>query len=143
MRIPNGMRPIHPGEILRDEYLAPLGMSARKLASELHVPSNRISAILNESRGITGDTALRLARYFGSSAQFWINLQASYELRSAEVTAGGQIEREVQPASWVSDQIPTEAEPSRPAKRAKTAAPLAKTTRATAAKRARPAMVAG
>lgn len=97
----NGMRPIHPGEILREEYLVPLGLSVNALAMALHVPSTRLHAIVNERRGITADTALRLARYFGDAddsrgdAQFWMNLQTAYELRSMRIARGAQIEREV------------------------------------------------
>jgi len=74
------VRPIHPGEILRNEYLTPLGMSAHHLAVALHVPANRIGAIVNGTRGITADTALRLARFFRTSPEFWMNLQVAYEL---------------------------------------------------------------
>jgi antitoxin HigA-1 len=80
----NGMRPIHPGEILREEYLVPLRMSANAFAQKVGVPANRISYILSEERAITADTALRLARALGTSAQFWLNLQQLYDLRRAE-----------------------------------------------------------
>jgi addiction module HigA family antidote len=80
----NRMRPIHPGEILREEYLVPLDMSANRLAASLHVPSNRISAIVNGERNITADTALRLAKFFGTAPEFWLNLQQAFELRTAE-----------------------------------------------------------
>jgi len=80
----NRMRPIHPGEILREEYLVPLGMSANALAAALRVPANRVSAIVAETRAVTADTALRLARAFGTSAEFWLNLQTAYDLRTAE-----------------------------------------------------------
>ncbi len=92
----NNMRPIHPGEQLRDE-LEELGMSARTLAKALKVPVNRITAILNGQRGITADTALRLARYFGSTPEFWLNLQSAYELRRARQAAGEKIVQEVKP----------------------------------------------
>jgi addiction module HigA family antidote len=91
----NGMRPVHPGEILREDYLKELGMSANALARALNVPAPRINDIVRERRGVTADTALRLARYFGSSPQFWLNLQAAYNLRVAEIAAGKKIEREV------------------------------------------------
>jgi addiction module HigA family antidote len=81
---------IHPGEHLAEE-LAALGMSASELARKLDVPPNRVTAILNGQRGITGDTALRLAHFFGTSAQFWLNLQSLYELRVAERKAGKDI----------------------------------------------------
>lgn len=96
MKITNGMRPVHPGEILREE-LDVLEISANALAVALGVPGNRISAILNGQRGITADTALRLSRYLGTTAEFWLNLQKSYELRLAEREAGKQIEETVIP----------------------------------------------
>jgi addiction module HigA family antidote len=80
----NRMRPIHPGEILREEYLLPLDMSANRLAASLHVPPNRISAIVNGERNITADTALRLAKFFRTAPEFWLNLQQAFELRTAE-----------------------------------------------------------
>ena len=78
------MRPIHPGEVLREDFLEPLSMSANALAIKLGVTPARINEIVREKRGITADTALRLAKYFGSSAQFWLNLQSTYELRLIE-----------------------------------------------------------
>jgi addiction module HigA family antidote len=93
----NGMRPIHPGEILREEYMAPLGLAANALARALRVTPARINDIVRERRGITGDTALRLARYFGTDAQSWLNLQAAYDLRVAEIEAGKAIDRAVKP----------------------------------------------
>ncbi len=90
--------PIHPGEILREEYLKPLGLSMNKLALGLRVPVTRISEIAHERRGITTDTALRLARYFNTSARFWLNLQAAYDLEVAEDVSSLRIEREVLPA---------------------------------------------
>lgn len=86
----NGMRPIHPGEILREEYLIPLSMSANALAKHLLVPTSRINDILLARRGITADTALRLARFFGGDAQSWLNLQTTYELRRAQTDSKGQ-----------------------------------------------------
>jgi len=84
----NKMRPVSPGEVLR-EQLEELGMSANALASALHVPANRITGILNETRTLTPETALRLERFFtGTTAQFWLNLQTSYDLRNAELEAG-------------------------------------------------------
>ena len=91
----NRMRPIHPGEVLREEFLIPLGMSAHALALELKVPAPRINDIVRERRAITPDTALRLARYFGTTPQFWLNLQTSYDLKIAERELGTKIEREV------------------------------------------------
>jgi len=93
----NKMRPIHPGEILREEFVIPLKLSGQALAFELHVPPNRINAILAEKRGMTADTALRLARYFSTTAEFWLNLQKLYELRTAEIEAGQVIKREIAP----------------------------------------------
>ena len=84
--------PIHAGEHLAEELDA-LGMSAAALARQLNVPTNRITGILNGQRGITGDTALRLARFFGTSAQFWLNLQSLYDLRLAERKAGKAIRK--------------------------------------------------
>lgn len=80
----NAMRPIHPGEILREEYLVPLGMSANALAHAIGVPANRVSSIVVGERAVTADTALRLARAFGTTPEFWLNMQQSYELRLAE-----------------------------------------------------------
>ena len=96
MSIKNGIRPVHPGEILADE-LAELGMTANALAKALAVPANRVTAILHGQRGITADTALRLSHYFGTTPQFWLNLQKSFELRLAETTAGQKIAEQVQP----------------------------------------------
>ena len=93
----NRMRPIHPGEILREEFLTPLQMSAHALSQAIHVPATRVNDIVNGKRGITADTALRLARYFGNSLDFWMNLQAAYDLRAAEREASIRIEREVSP----------------------------------------------
>jgi addiction module HigA family antidote len=93
----NGMRPIHPGEILREEYLTPLEMSVNALSMALHVPATRMNEIVRENRGVTADTALRLARYFGTSDRFWLNLQTEYELRRAQISKAEQVAREVQP----------------------------------------------
>src|ERR1700738_3633592 len=91
----NGMRPVHPGEVLREDYLKPLRMSANALAKALSVPAPRINDVVREKRGISADTALRLARYFGGDAQSWLNLQAMYELRVAEIGSIKKINREV------------------------------------------------
>jgi addiction module HigA family antidote len=93
----NAMRPIHPGEILREEFLAPFEMSAHALAQALRVPATRINDIANEKRGITADTALRLARYFGTTPEFWMNLQAAFDLRATAAEAQEAIKREVLP----------------------------------------------
>lgn len=87
----NKMRPIHPGEILREEFLIPLGLSARALSAALHVPVPLIRDIIRERRAVTPDTALRLARYFDTTAQFWLNLQSSFALRQAERDMGRPI----------------------------------------------------
>lgn len=92
------MPPLHPGEMLREDFMKPLGLSANALALALRVPVTRISEIVNERRGITADTALRLARYFGMSAGFWLRLQAQYDLELAEDRVASTIRREVQPA---------------------------------------------
>src|SRR5260221_9556943 len=86
----NKMRPVSPGEVLR-EQLDELGMSANRLASALHVPANRITGILNEKRALTPETALRLERFFGTSAQFWLNLQLGFDLRKAEIAASKEL----------------------------------------------------
>lgn len=90
MNAVNGMRPVHPGEILRDE-LAALSLSATALAKELDVPVSRIAAILHGRRRVTANTALRLARYFGTTPQVWLNLQETYDLRRAEIESGREI----------------------------------------------------
>ena len=96
MDVKNGMRPVHPGDILREE-LDTLGLSANALARALGVPVNRITQILNGQRGVTADTALRLARYFGTTPQLWLNLQQTWELRRAEIETGEQIVARAQP----------------------------------------------
>ena len=95
--IKNRMRPIHPGEILREEFLVPLRITAHALSQAIRVPATRVNDIVNGKRGVTADTALRLARYFGNSPEFWLNLQAAYDLRTAEREAAAKIEREVAP----------------------------------------------
>nr|MDP2189906.1 HigA family addiction module antitoxin [Rhodoferax sp.] len=95
----NGMRPIHPGEILREEFLGPLGMSGNALSKALHVPATRINDIVLERRGVTPDTALRLARYFGGDAESWLNLQQAYDLKTAATAIAKMIEREITPLS--------------------------------------------
>lgn len=79
----NNMRPIHPGEIIKEEYLEPLNMSVNALAIALRVPAPRINDVVRQKRGVSIDTALRLARYFNTTAQFWMNLQISYDLKIA------------------------------------------------------------
>jgi addiction module HigA family antidote len=95
--VKNGMRPVHPGEVLREDYLIPLGMSANALAKRLHVPASRINDIVLERRGVSADTALRLSRCFGGDAQTWLNLQSIYDLRTAEVANARTIQAEVEP----------------------------------------------
>lgn len=95
--VKNGMRPVHPGEILREDFMRPLDLSANALAKALHVPAGRINDIVLERRGITPDTALRLARYFGGDARSWLNLQAEYDLKIATAEKGETIVREIDP----------------------------------------------
>ncbi|HEY6281119.1 MAG TPA: HigA family addiction module antitoxin [Burkholderiales bacterium] len=94
--MPNKMRPIHPGEILKGE-LAELGLSANAFAKALGVPANRITAILNEQRSITADTALRLSRFFGTTPEFWMSLQASHDVKRARQASWHEILRTVKP----------------------------------------------
>jgi len=89
--------PIAPGEVLQEEFMAPLDLSAAALARALHVPTNRVTAVLQGRRGITADTALRLARYFGTTPELWMRLQADYDLRRARQTVSDRIAREVSP----------------------------------------------
>lgn len=91
--------PTHPGEVLREEFLVPLGMTSHQLAMALHVPATRMNDIVNERRGVTADTALRLRRYFGTTSRFWMNLQASWELEVAEDELGETVRRDVRPRS--------------------------------------------
>ncbi len=95
----NGMRPVHPGEVLREDFLVPLNMSANALAKALNVPAPRVNDIVRERRGVSADTAMRLARYFGGDARSWLNLQAAYDLRVAETENSKRIEREIIPAA--------------------------------------------
>jgi addiction module HigA family antidote len=95
--VKNHMRPIHPGEVLREEFMVPLGLSANALARALGVTAARVNEVLRGRRGITGDTALRLARYFGTDAESWLNLQSAYDLRVAEIANGKAVQRQVKP----------------------------------------------
>jgi addiction module HigA family antidote len=97
MAVKNGMRPVHPGEVLREDFLKPLGLSANALARALAVPAPRINDIVLERRGVTADTAMRLARYFGGDARSWLNLQAAYDLRRAEIENARTVDREITP----------------------------------------------
>ena len=89
--------PVHPGEVLREEFMVPLGLSANALAMALHVPSTRVSEIVAERRGITADTAYRLSLYFGPSPTFWMNMQSNYELALIYKRAQSVIKKEVRP----------------------------------------------
>jgi addiction module HigA family antidote len=95
--ITNGMRPIHPGEVLREEFLEPLGITPTALARALNVSAPTINDIVRERRGVTADVAIRLARYFDTSAQFWMNLQMEYSLAVVLASNGEEIEHEIQP----------------------------------------------
>lgn len=93
------LKPIHPGEILAEDFMAPRRLTANKLALELHIPANRLTEIIRGRRAITADTALRLGRYFKTSAEMWLGLQADYDLRKAKAEIGEQIVHEVRIAS--------------------------------------------
>ena len=93
----NKMAPLHPGEVLQEEFLKPLGLSQNKLALALHVPARRINEIVLGRRGVSADTALRLARYFDMSPQFWLGLQMDFELDVAEDASEERIKREIRP----------------------------------------------
>ena len=97
MKSKNGMRPVHPGEVLREDFLRPAGLTANGLAKRLRVPAPRINDVVRERRGVSADTAMRLARYFGGDARSWLNLQAIYDLRVAEIANARKIDREVMP----------------------------------------------
>jgi antitoxin HigA-1 len=89
--------PTHPGDVLREDFLKPLGLSQYALARAIGVPQMRVSEIVNAKRAVTPDTALRLARYFGTSAEFWIGMQATYDLETARDRVGAEIEAQVRP----------------------------------------------
>lgn len=108
----NGMRPIHPGEVLREEFLVPLEMSVNALALALNVPATRLHEIVKERRGITADTAYRLARYFDTSPEFWLNLQAAYDLKTLPTRSG--IDRKVEPRERTHRHRPTRSFPAQP-----------------------------
>jgi addiction module HigA family antidote len=91
------LKPVHPGEILREEFMKPLGLSMNRMAIDLRVPVTRIADIVNERRGISADTALRFARYFKNSPTFWMNLQTRYDLEVAEDKIAAKIQRDIQP----------------------------------------------
>jgi len=91
-------RPVHPGETLREEFLVPMGLSSNALAMAIGVPATRIGEIVNERRGISADTALRLGRYFHMSAEFWMNMQSSYDLESARFVTDRKVIESIKPA---------------------------------------------
>ena len=91
------LKPVHPGEILREEFMLPLGLSMNRMALDLRVSVTRIADIANERRGITADTALRFARYFGNTPVFWMNLQTRYDLEVAQDEIAGKVARDVRP----------------------------------------------
>lgn len=91
------LSPIHPGEILREDYMAPLGLSMNRLALDLRVPVTRVAELVRERRAVTADTAMRLAKYFRTTARFWMNLQLLFDLETAEDRSLAAIEREVRP----------------------------------------------
>lgn len=93
----NGMRPVHPGEVLLEDYIKPMGISVRALSLALHVPYSRLREIVDGNRGVSADTALRLERYFGSEAQGWLNIQSAYDLRLAEKSSAKVILKEIAP----------------------------------------------
>jgi antitoxin HigA-1 len=97
----NGMRPVHPGEVLQEDFLKPLGLSANALAKALRVPTPRINEVVRKRRGVSADTAMRLARYFGGDARSWLNLQSAYDLRVAEISNAKRIVREISPVALV------------------------------------------
>lgn len=97
MARPKKIRPVHPGEILYQDFIVPTGISIHRLAMDLRVPANRIAEIVKGERAISADTALRLARYLGTSAEFWLGLQSDYELEKAKDELAAKIEREVRP----------------------------------------------
>jgi addiction module HigA family antidote len=96
MTFKNGMRPVHPGEVLKEDFLVPYNMSVNALAKRLGIPTSRLNDIVLERRGVSPDTALRLARFFGGDARSWLNLQTAYDLRTAENASAKKIEREVE-----------------------------------------------
>ena len=101
----NLLDPITPGEILREDFMGPMDISINKLSRDLVVPPNRISEIVNGKRGITADTALRLERYFGVEAQFWLNLQSEYDLRMIKRKIGNDIEQRIIPVKKFKSQL--------------------------------------
>jgi addiction module HigA family antidote len=105
MTTPRRLDPIHPGEILAEEFMKPFGLSANALSRVLAVPVTRVSEILRGRRGVTADTALRLARFFGTSAELWLGLQAEHDLRRARLAVGTEIERQVPLAAEIREPV--------------------------------------
>ena len=103
--MPKKLKPVHPGEILSEEFMKPLGLSMNRLAIDLRVPLTRIADIVHERRGITTDTALRLARYFRNTPVFWMNLQVRYDLEIAEEKQAAQVARDVRPSPAISEHF--------------------------------------
>jgi addiction module HigA family antidote len=95
------LKPVHPGEILREEFMKPLGLSMNRMAMDLRVPVTRIAEIVAERRSVTADSALRFARYFKNSPTFWMNLQSRYDLEVAEDAIAAKVERDVQPLETI------------------------------------------
>ena len=91
--------PVHPGEVLLEEFLKPMGISQYRLAKDISVPPRRINEIVHGKRAVTADTALRLSRYFGSSERFWLNLQTRYDIEMEKDRLGGSLDREVRPSA--------------------------------------------
>jgi antitoxin HigA-1 len=91
------LRPVHPGRILHSEFMEPLGLSQNALARDISVPARRVNDLVHGRRAVTADTALRLSRYFGTSPQFWMNLQSQFELETAEDELRGRLKKEVRP----------------------------------------------
>jgi addiction module HigA family antidote len=98
------LKPVHPGEILREEFMKPLGLSMNRMAMDLRVPVTRIAEIVAERRSVTADSALRFARYFKNSPTFWMNLQSRYDLEVAEDEIAAKVERDVQPLETASSR---------------------------------------
>ena len=99
------LRPVHPGEVLNEEFLVPMGITQYRLAKDIRIPSRRINEIVLGKRGISADTALRLARYFSTSADVWMNLQNRYEVEMARMTNGETIERQISPLAEMSPSL--------------------------------------
>jgi antitoxin HigA-1 len=102
--MPRKLKPVHPGEILREDFMKPLGLSMNRLALELRVPVTRVADIVGERRAITAETALRLGRYFKNAPAFWLNLQARYDLEVAEDEYAARVKRDVQPREEIADR---------------------------------------